>query len=146
MLKLFIQTVLNRVDVVLLSDSVMLMAESWPSNKDEVKRLLPAIELMLKKAGYEWREIGQILVVVGKGNFSATRIGVTIANTIMLATGAQIFEMELPEHSEAGEISLKDILNQAEAVFAGGKNVELAKPIYRSEPMISLSKKKKFTE
>ena len=141
MLKLLIQTVLNRVDLVLLADSVMLGVESWTSQKDEVKKLLPAIELLLNEYDYQWSEIEKVAVVVGKGNFSSTRIGVTIANTIALATGAKIYQMEIEE-----ETSLNDILDRAEKLMAEGESVTIAQPIYRSEPMISPSKKKKFTE
>lgn len=141
MLKLLIQTVLERVDVALLEDTAVLGVESWISQKDEVRRILPAIEEMLGEAGRKWLEIGAVVVVVGKGNFSATRIGVTMANIIALATGAKIFEMEL-----VGEVALKDILEKAQAVMDSGKAVRLAQPVYRSEPMISASKQKKFTE
>lgn len=148
MLRLLIQTVLNRCDVVLLNDSLLLAAESWESNKDEIKTVLPAIEKMLSDYGYDWKELEELVVVVGKGNFSATRIGVTIANILALATvtsdsaGAKIYEMEVTENED-----LKEILRQVGNNFRNGwKDVKLAKPIYRTEPLISLSKKKKFTE
>ena len=142
MIRLLIQTVLNRCEVVLLNDTLLLAVESWESQKDEVKKVLPAIEKMLNDYGYEWKQIDEIISVVGKGNFSSTRIGVTIANILSLATGAKIYEMEINE-----EKTLQEILDEVAKNFKKGwKDVKLAKPIYRSEPMISASKQKKFTE
>lgn len=142
MLTLVIQTVLNRIDLALLSGEILLAVESWDSQKDEVKKVLPAIELILGDYGFSWLEINQIVVVVGQGNFSSTRIGVTIANILSMASSAKIFELEMK-----GEFGVKELLDTVEKKLKEGWTESvLAKPIYRSDPMISPSKKKKFTK
>lgn len=142
MLTLVIQTVLNRIDIALLSGPYLLAVESWDSQKDEVKKILPAIELVLGDYGYSWLELNKIVVVVGKGNFSSTRVGVTIANILSLATSAEILELEMDK-----EFTVKELLDTVEQKLKDGWPASaLAKPVYRSAPMISPSKKKKFTK
>lgn len=142
MLTLLIQTVLDRIDLVLLQDDQVLESRSWMSEKDEVSKLLPAMEEMINAKDKKWLDLKRIVVVVGRGNFSSTRIGVTVANTLALATEAAIYEMEIEAPMELTAIleRMKEILSQK------GLGRGLAKPLYRSEPMISLSQKKKFTE
>jgi tRNA A37 threonylcarbamoyladenosine modification protein TsaB len=67
MLTLVIQTVINRIDIALLRDDILLSHESWVSEKDEVKKVVPAIELVFRKSGFSWNDLSQIVVVVGKG-------------------------------------------------------------------------------
>jgi len=141
MLTLVIQTVINRIDIALLRDDILLAHESWVSEKDEVKKVVPALESVFKKSGFVWADLSQIVVVVGKGNFSSTRIGVTIGNILGMATEAQIFELEME-----GDFDLGKLLECVENKFKEGwEPSPLAKPVYRSEPMISPSKKKNFT-
>ncbi len=142
MLTLLIQTVLDRIDLMLLQDDQVLESRSWMSEKDEVSKLLPAMEEMINAKDKKWLDLKRIVVVVGRGNFSSTRIGVTVANTLALATGAAIYEMEIEAPMELTAIleRMREILAQK---GPGGK---VARPLYRSEPMISLSQKKKFTE
>lgn len=140
-MELLIQTVLDRIDVALLSNQEVVAMDSWISQKDEVRKVLPALDMLLNKTGRHWKDIKKIAVAVGKGNFSSTRIGVTIANTVALASGANIIEFCLE-----GEKSWQETLGIAQAAIKKGETVTIAQPIYRSEPMISPSKKQKFTE
>ncbi len=120
----------------------------WQAKRDELQVLLPKIELALKKAGAGWGDIGKIVIVTGVGNFSATRISVTIANMLSLATGAEIYELKLDQ-----EIPVQQLLEAVQQGLGygrapGGKipgkkwrSVKLARPVYRNEPVITPPRK-----
>lgn len=141
MLTLVIQTVFPETQVLIMNARGQLgYAANWKSEKDEIKRIIPEIEIMLTSAGYGWNDIAGIVSVVGTGNFSATRIGVTIANILALVTEAWIYEMQLDQ--ALGNEELAQIIS--ERFNKGWKPVTLARPVYKTEPMISPSKKQKF--
>lgn len=120
----------------------------WQAKRDELQVLLPKMEQALKKAGAGWGDIGKIVIVTGVGNFSATRISVTIANMLSLATGAEIYELKLDQ-----EIPVEQLLKATQQGLEhgrvpGGKGLEkkwrsvkLARPVYRNEPVITPPRK-----
>jgi tRNA A37 threonylcarbamoyladenosine modification protein TsaB len=55
-----------------------------------VGQLLVVIESALQKIGKNVSEVGGIAVVVGKGRFTATRVAVTIANTLAYALNINV--------------------------------------------------------
>lgn len=120
------------------SQPVML---EWDSKKDELQTLLPNLELLLNKEGAWWQDVEKIVIVVGVGNFSSTRISVTIANMLSLLTKAELLEVELKE-----AMPISELVKSVKADIEKGKlkAVNLAKPVYKAEPVISKSNKKKF--
>lgn len=136
---LVIQTVKPEVEIMLFDDEVNLVfGEKWISQKDEIIKLLPELEKILKETGQEWRGIKKILVINGIGGFSSTRIGLTIANTLTLALNVQLYELTLPEIEVKLDQLVKDFFEH------NPKTVKLSQPKYKSIAMISPSKKKKF--
>lgn len=85
----------------------------WNGNRDETKKLLPAIVKLLKRANLRFSDIDRICVAKGPGGFSALRIGVTVANTLALILKIPLFEMEsgrrvkvaIPKYSLAPNIT-----------------------------------------
>ncbi len=141
MITLIIQTIFDRADLILLRDDKVINSKSWKSQRDEIKTILPAIENLLKEEGLEFFDLKRIVITVGIGNFSATRIGVTIGNTLAKTINSDIFSLKLEE-----EISTEELIKLVIEKFKNNwQKVDLAIPEYRSEPMISQSKKKKFT-
>lgn len=55
---------------------------SWKGNADETKKLLPAILSILRRSKKTFKDLKRIIVVRGPGQFSALRIGVTVANVL----------------------------------------------------------------
>lgn len=135
---LILQTVFPEIQIGLCKYSGELLGFSnWISEKDEISRLLPEIEKLL--AGKNYQIIGKIVVANGMGAFSSTRIGVTIANTLAMTIGAEIYSIKLEEAVDRNkliELSLEAIKGQSK---------KMIEPLYKSMPMISESKKKKFT-
>lgn len=141
MFTLVIQSVFSNAVLLLLDEQYNLIAKCvWESNKDEVKRLLPAIEKLSAENGVALSQVGKIVSVVGIGNFSSTRISVTIANVLAMVTEAELYELCLDE-----ELAPRKLYDLIKSKFeAGWKSVKLAKPVYRTAPMITPSKKRKF--
>jgi tRNA A37 threonylcarbamoyladenosine modification protein TsaB len=141
MATLVIQSVFEKAQLLLLSDkSVLTDSAVWSSEKDEIKQLIPRIEKLLQENDLSWNELREIVSVVGVGSFSATRISVTIANILGLATEAEMFELKLKE-----QVSEKELQKLAMKCMSG-KSVSLARPEYRTSPMISPSKKPLFNQ
>jgi len=72
-------------------------------------------------------------VIAGPGDFSAVRIGISIANALAYAWNISVKAVELEKDYKAEEKKLKDVLKMSEKVKAG----KIAKPIYISEPNIT---------
>jgi hypothetical protein len=160
MLNLLIQAVFDRAAVAVWEDSSaawparkgkhvgQAVSLEWQAKRDELQVLLPKIEQALKKAGAGWGDIGKIVIVTGVGNFSATRISVTIANMLSLATGAEIYELKLDQ-----EIPVEQLLKATQQGLEHGRvpggrgpgkewrSVKLARPVYRHAPTITPSRR-----
>lgn len=141
MYTLVIQSVFPQAALLLLDQNNALVVEqSWESNKDEVKMLPPSIEKLLREKNLDWKDLSKIVSVVGIGNFSATRISVTIANILSMVTEAKLYELCLDE-----ELAPRNLYELVKAKFESRWDpVKLAKPVYRTAPMITPSKKPKF--
>jgi len=152
MLTLLIQSVFPRAGLALWEDSTEKSRPGagrsfrpfvleWDSKKDELQTLLPNLELLLGEAAAGWDEIGKIVIVVGVGNFSSTRISVTIANMLALLTKAELLEVKLKEALLVSELadSVREDIETGKL-----KGVNLAKPVYKAEPVISKSNKQIF--
>jgi tRNA threonylcarbamoyladenosine biosynthesis protein TsaB len=70
--------------VAVFSKKKILGQISWKGNYDETKKLLAAIEKILKKAHLNFFHIDRIIVACGPGSFTGLRIGVTVANVLAL--------------------------------------------------------------
>lgn len=135
---LIIQTVFPEIQIGLCEDNGQLLGFSnWTSEKDEVSRLLPEIEKLLE--GKDYQSVRKIVVANGMGAFSSTRVGVTIANTLSMALGAELYSLRLEEAVD------QDKLIEFSLKASKGQNKKIIEPLYKAMPMISESKKKKFT-
>lgn len=57
--------------------------------KGQSERLMPMIEMVMAEAGLEFKSLDRIAVTFGPGTFTGTRISVSAARALALATGAQ---------------------------------------------------------
>lgn len=110
---LIINTSVQPEYVALLKGGKILRKAEWHGNRDETKKLLPAIVKLLKRAQLQFTDIDRIQVAKGPGGFSALRIGVTVANMLALILKIPLFEMEsgkrikvaIPKYSLAPNIT-----------------------------------------
>ncbi len=98
---LAINSALPFTEIALLNGDEVVLNESWPSNFDEVEKLLPAIQKALELDG----KIDKLLVVTGPGAFTGLRVGVTIANTLAFAQSVPIISVSTFDylHHKIGE-------------------------------------------
>jgi tRNA A37 threonylcarbamoyladenosine modification protein TsaB len=94
---------------------------------------LKTIDQLFKKHKVGKRNLKEIIVISGPGDFSAVRIGISIANALAYAWNVPVKGVELEKQYRAEESKLKDVLKMSEKVKAGN----IAKPIYIAEPNIT---------
>ncbi|MGL5830763.1 MAG: tRNA (adenosine(37)-N6)-threonylcarbamoyltransferase complex dimerization subunit type 1 TsaB [Candidatus Altimarinota bacterium] len=135
---LVIQTVNDPLEVALWNEK-SLSSKQWISAKDEVARVLPMVEELLREEKLNYEDLKGIAVVNGIGSFSATRIGVTIANSLAFALDIPLFEITVEKNTK---IDLRKIMEKMDENKV--KPVKIAQAVYDTEPMISPSKKQKF--
>lgn len=79
--------------------------------------------------------INEIIVISGPGDFSAVRIGISIANALAYAWNITVKAVELEKNYQSEEKKIKDVLKMSEKVKAS----KIAKPVYIAEPNITMS-------
>ncbi len=155
---LVIQTVRPEIELMILDEDLELIAESkWTSAKDEVSRVLPEIEKLIgPQSG--WKKLSKIVVFNGIGGFASTRIGVTVANTLALVTGAELYEVTCVAEEAREAVKAQSEKRKAQSVSENVDTyrlvkdfmtcsplpVKIAQPKYKFAPMISTSKQKIF--
>ena len=93
---LAINTASRLESVAVLGDHGVLAERRWEGNRDETEKLLPAVMGLFKKTRTPLAKIDRIIVVRGPGPFSATRVGVTVANLLHYTTPrAALFSIDI---------------------------------------------------
>lgn len=98
---------------------------------------LKTIDKLLRKHKVNKRKMDEIIVVSGPGDFSAVRIGISIANALGYAWNIPVKGVELKKRYKKEENKLKDVLKMSEKVRAE----KTTKPVYIAEPNITKAKK-----
>lgn len=164
MLTVAINSSTPQTAVALISDEKsgakqLLSEKSWPSNRNEAEKIVPAIFALLKKSRAQWSDVKKVFVINGPGPFTGMRVGVTIANAIAWATKSKIQTATVDElfrvkNKSFGEAALHLLKKSGgRAAVADGvlgeagscKTTKLAKPLYLKKPHITTSKKPIFT-
>lgn len=97
MLTLAVNTSSFTESLALFSGRNLIREMSWKGNCDETEKLLPNIEKLLKGAKKTFKDINRIIVLSGPGPFSATRIGVTTANTLAFCLNVPLYGIDTRE-------------------------------------------------
>lgn len=136
-----IQSIWTEPEIVLYDQDLNELAYSkWASNRDEVAKLMPELERLITSIGKKTTDLEKIVVVNGIGGFSSTRIGVTVANTLAIITGAGLYVWTIEKDQERPDLRSEFAKSWPNQMH----HVPIAEPIYDSAPMISPSKKKQF--
>jgi len=135
---------------VALYENDRLVAEDFTrSETTHSSRLLPAIDRLLKQAGWQARDIELVAVSIGPGSFTGLRIGLAVAKGIAFAAGAQIigvptldaFAFLLAKGSF--DVPIRPILDASKAeVFTAGfdKNGKRLSPDENIKPELLVKK------
>lgn len=136
-----IQSIWPEPEIVLYDQDLKELAYSkWTSERDEVAKMMPELERLLGSTGKQATDLEKIVVVNGIGGFSSTRIGVTLANTLAMVTGANLYAWTIEKDQNKPDLRLEFAKNWPDQMH----HVPVVEPVYDSAPMITPSKKKQF--
>lgn len=82
MLILTIRTDKPLAEIGLYSDGQKLAYDSWQAHRQLGQTIHRQIASLLEAAGYDWKDVGGLVVWRGPGSFTGLRIGLTVANTL----------------------------------------------------------------
>lgn len=89
-MELAIDTSTRYAAVGLCKDGDLLAELAWRSERNHSVELMPAIDLLLRRAGCKAAAIEAIYVASGPGGFSALRVGMSAAKAMASALGAPL--------------------------------------------------------
>lgn len=69
-------------NVALVNGGEVIVEENLEIDRTHIEKLIPAIDSVLKKAKYSITQVEGIVVGLGPGSFTGTRIGVTVARSL----------------------------------------------------------------
>jgi tRNA threonylcarbamoyladenosine biosynthesis protein TsaB len=76
--------------VALVEEGRTLVEETFPHGLQHAARIIPAIDGLCKQLNWSSADLNEIYVSAGPGSFTGLRIGITLAKTLSLATGAKL--------------------------------------------------------
>jgi tRNA threonylcarbamoyladenosine biosynthesis protein TsaB len=76
--------------VALVENARVLVEESFPHGLKHAAGMLPMIDRLIRQHDWEPSDVGQLFISHGPGSFTGLRIGITLAKTLSMVTGAKI--------------------------------------------------------
>ena len=76
--------------VALAVDGRAVAEDRFPHGLQHAAEIIPRIDTLCRRQGWTPKEIDEVYVSTGPGSFTGLRIGVTLAKTLALATGARL--------------------------------------------------------
>jgi tRNA threonylcarbamoyladenosine biosynthesis protein TsaB len=76
--------------VALAVDGAVVARDDFPHGLRHSAEMLPRIDALCRARGWSPADIGEVYLSVGPGSFTGLRIGVTLAKTLAMATGARL--------------------------------------------------------
>lgn len=87
---LAIETSARVGSVALAEDGKTLLDETFPHGLQHAARIIPALDHLCKQLKWTSNDLKEIYVSAGPGSFTGLRIGITLAKTLALVTGAAL--------------------------------------------------------
>ncbi len=87
---LAIETAARDGSVALVEDAAVVAEAAFPGGVRHAAGLLPLIDRLVRDRGWRPADLGQLYVSAGPGSFTGLRIGITVAKTLAVATGARL--------------------------------------------------------
>jgi tRNA threonylcarbamoyladenosine biosynthesis protein TsaB len=97
--------------VALLDGPRVLCELALPGERRSAQTLAPAIDRLLKDAGFQPRRVRLVATTLGPGSFTGLRVGVTTAKTFAYAVGAEVLgisTLEAVAHGVPAELLAAD--------------------------------------
>lgn len=76
--------------VALAEDGRVVAGDQFPHGLRHAAEMIPRIDRLCASLGIGPRDLGEIAVSIGPGSFTGLRIGVTLAKTLAMVTGARL--------------------------------------------------------
>src|SRR4051794_137410 len=76
--------------VAAVEGGVVLAERDFPHGLQNAALILPLLDELCRGQGWKPSDVGELYVSAGPGSFTGLRIGVTLAKTLALSTGAKI--------------------------------------------------------
>jgi tRNA threonylcarbamoyladenosine biosynthesis protein TsaB len=73
-----------------LENGVVVGEDEFPHGLQNAAMMIPRIDTLCKAQGWQPGDFEEIYVSVGPGSFTGLRIGVTLAKTLAMVTGARV--------------------------------------------------------
>ncbi|MFA6551528.1 MAG: tRNA (adenosine(37)-N6)-threonylcarbamoyltransferase complex dimerization subunit type 1 TsaB [Patescibacteria group bacterium] len=128
----------EKVALALGKAGKLLAKREFKAKYQQSEKLLPAIDLLLQKAGIKLKNVENIVVVAGPGPFTATRIGVTVANALAYALKINIVGVKASEFG--GSEELIKIGDERLRQIKDKRGIMAVEPFYDQEPNITIKK------
>ncbi|MGE3278218.1 MAG: tRNA (adenosine(37)-N6)-threonylcarbamoyltransferase complex dimerization subunit type 1 TsaB [Candidatus Altimarinota bacterium] len=112
---LFLNTVTPHTTIALFEGNQVVAEKRWKSELNEAETLQPAVEALLKDYQLTPDDIQQLIVCVGPGGFTSSRIGVSVANAWVFA-----------KHTPVAQVSVFDLYDLNETVLLISANANEA--------------------
>lgn len=87
---LAIETSARVGSIALAEDGNTLLDETFPHGLQHAARIVPALDHLCNQLKWTSRDFKEIYVSAGPGSFTGLRIGITMAKTLALVTGASL--------------------------------------------------------
>jgi len=127
--------------VLLAQGKNIIQEKTWSDLHTQSEKTLPYIEQLLKKANFQLKDIELVLVNQGPvdqsqkpASFTGLKVGVTIANSLLLALKISVIGVSLKSKKIIDVVENSDYFNQKQ---------DFIKPIYSKEPNITIKKDEK---
>ncbi len=133
-MKLIVSTESNQKFSIGLADASQLIdfeLVEKPFMQSEL--VLKTIDKFFSKYKVSIKNLEEIIVISGPGDFSAVRIGISIANALAYAWNISVKAVESEKNYKSEEKKLKEVLKMSEQI----KVSKIAKPVYIAEPNIT---------
>ena len=128
----------EKVALALGKAGKLIAKREFKAKYQQSEKLLPAIDLLLQTAGVKLKDVKSIVVVTGPGPFTATRIGVTVANALAYALKMNIVGVKASEFG--GWKELIKIGDEKLHQIKDKRGIMAVEPFYNQEPNITIKK------
>lgn len=99
------------------------------------EHFLSALDAFMQERAVSWKQLERVVVVVGPGSFTSTRVIVTIANGIAFAQTIPVLGVENPTHAPLQTLIENSVWQNIESPDT------FASPVYDRPPNITMRKK-----
>jgi tRNA threonylcarbamoyl adenosine modification protein YeaZ len=112
---LYLNTISAQTTIALFDGNTALAEKRWKAEMNEAEKLQPEVNELLTSQQLSPDDIQQLVICVGPGGFTSSRIGVSAVNAWAFAKGVPVAQVSLFDLYQVADISLLISANSNEA-------------------------------